>query len=292
LKSSTKEITKKSKSSFLYSFSILPKEKSDAINTIYAFCRMTDDIVDNNVLSTEEKSLQLNKWKEDFNTALLGDSDNELLKDVSSIIEKYEIPLKHFYDLIDGMRMDLEGRIYQTFEDLYQYCYKAASTVGLICIEIFGYKNDSAKDYAVNLGVALQLTNIIRDIQTDTALGRIYIPKNDLNQFNYSMEELKNNVYNQNFINLLSFEYERAESFYRKAEESLAEEDKKSMVAAVIMHKIYYRLLQKIKRNKFNIFGSSTRISKLRKILISLSVFLKYKLQYYVEEPDFAKLKV
>ena len=190
------EITQSSKTNFLYSFSLLPKEKYEAINTVYAFCRQTDDIVDNEMDSTELKFKKIRDWKNEFELALTGTSSYALLNQVTKIIKKFNIPVEPFFELIKGMEADLQVSRYKDFNTLYQYCFRAAATVGLMCIEIFGYKTENAKQYAVNLGIALQLTNILRDIKFDALNGRIYLPEEDLKRFGYTEDDLMNFRYN------------------------------------------------------------------------------------------------
>ena len=169
------------------------------MSTVYAFCRKTDDIVDENSDSDEIKLINLINWKNDFEKALNGSSDNPLLEEVAAAIRKFSIPVEPFFDLIKGMEMDIRKNRYQTFEELELYCYRAASTVGLMSIEIFGYKDEKAKLFAVDLGKAMQLTNILRDVYTDSKIGRIYLPLEDLEKFNYTEEDVFNRVYNDNF---------------------------------------------------------------------------------------------
>ncbi len=170
-----KEIAKKSKSSFYYAFNLLPAEQRDAMNTVYAFCRETDDIVDEGTISDDIKYDKLRKWRIELEKSLDGQSDYPLINKLSKTIQHFNIPLEPFFDLIKGMEMDLQKKRYLTFNDLQTYCYNVASTVGLMCIEIFGYRHPSAKDFAINLGIALQLTNILRDVKKDAEKGRIYL---------------------------------------------------------------------------------------------------------------------
>lgn len=176
----SKQIARDSKSSFYYAFSLLSPEKRDAMNTVYAFCRKTDDIVDECGDPDDLKYEKLKRWRIEFEKAVYNKSDYALLNKLTNIIQQFNIPLEPFFELIIGMEMDLQKKRYLSFEDLKRYCYHVASTVGLMCIEIFGYKNKSTKDYAVNLGVAMQLTNILRDVGKDAENGRIYLPQNDL----------------------------------------------------------------------------------------------------------------
>lgn len=273
-------LSQKANSNFFSSFFFLPKEKKMAMNTIYSFCRYTDDITDAKDIDIDKKIYLLKKWREEFEKALKNQSVFPLLNLLAQVINRFNIPLEPFFDLIKGMEMDLTKKQYITFSDLLEYCYNVASTVGLMTIEIFGYKHKKTRDYAINLGIALQLTNIIRDLKEDSQNGRIYLPLEDLTRFNYSQEELISNVYNDKFVNLMAFECERAENYYEKANSFLDEADKKSLFAARIMQHIYHSLLQKIKKHNYNVFNNKICISKFRKIYITSGVWLKYSLLY------------
>jgi phytoene synthase len=278
--SEAKNISKNSKSSFYYAFNLLPAAKRDAMNTVYAFCRKTDDIVDEDVMSQEMKSQTLTKWRSEFENALKGDSEYSLLNTLGTTIAQFNIPLDPFFNLIKGMEMDLNYNRYENFEDLRLYCFRVASTVGLMCIEIFGYKHKSAKDFAENLGIALQLTNILRDIKKDALKNRIYLPREDLRRFNYSEEELLTSVYNNNFVSLMRFEVERANIYFDKATRLLHMDDKVSMFAARAMQHIYHRLLDRIVENNYDIFSNHVKVSKFEKVGIALGVWVKYNLVY------------
>ncbi len=273
-------VMKKSKTNFFYSSVFLNKSKSEGLRTIYAFCRFTDDIVDSMDLSPEEKIIEINKWKDRLNDSLSNNIDDEFFFLLKEQIQKFKIPHRPFFDLIEGMVMDLEKNRYDTFEDLYKYCYCVASSVGLMSIEIFGYKNNEIKKYAEYLGVALQLTNILRDIKKDALINRIYLPLEDLKKFNYSESDLLSFKYNDNFKRLMDFEYLRAKGYYEKADTCLNKEDKGSMVAARIMEYIYFNLLEKIKSVKFNVYHNNVRISKYKKLISAYIIFVKYKLLY------------
>ena len=205
-----KEIAKKSNSSFYYAFNLLPAEQRDAMNTVYAFCRQTDDIIDEGSVADELKYEKLRKWRIELEKSLSGHSDYPIINKLSKTIQKFNIPLEPFFDLLKGMEMDLQRKRYITFDDLQTYCYHVASTVGLMCIEIFGYRHSSAKDFAINLGIALQLTNILRDIKKDAEKGRIYLPQEDLKKFNYNENDLLSNTYNENFQKMMKYQVERA----------------------------------------------------------------------------------
>ncbi|MDF1611801.1 MAG: presqualene diphosphate synthase HpnD [Stygiobacter sp.] len=276
----SKKITKESKSSFYYALSLLEKPKREAMNTVYAFCRKTDDIVDVGNESDDVKYERLRKWRNELEKALKGNSEIQLLNKLIIYIKQFNIPLDPFFELIAGVEMDLQRKRFLTFDDLSNYCYLVASTVGLMSIEIFGYKHQSTKDYAVNLGKAMQLTNILRDVKKDYENGRIYLPQNDLKLFNYSEEDLRNKIYNQHFINLMKYEANRAKYFYQKANESLNHDDKRSMFAARAMQHIYFRLLKKLEQENYDVINKNIKVNKFEKVSIAIGVWAKYSLVY------------
>jgi len=280
VKDIAKEIAKKSNSSFYYAFNLLPAQQRDAMNTVYAFCRQTDDIVDEGTTPDYIKYEKLRKWRIELEKSLNGHSEYPLINKLSKTIQNFNIPLQPFFDLIRGMEMDLQRKRYVTFNDLQTYCYNVASTVGLMCIEIFGYRHPSAKDFAINLGIALQLTNILRDIKKDAEKGRIYIPKEDMDKFNYNELDVFNNTYNENFQNMMKYQVERAREYFNAATACLNREDKKAMFAARAMQHIYSRMLNKIVDADYNVYQNKIKISTFKKVGISLGVWAKYRLVY------------
>jgi phytoene synthase len=275
-----KEISKKSKSSFYYAFNLLPAEQRDAMNTVYAFCRETDDIVDEGTVADDIKYEKLRKWRIELEKSLNGHSEYPLINKLSKTIQNFNIPLEPFFDLLKGMEMDLQQKRYITFNDLRTYCYHVASTVGLMCIEIFGYRHPTAKDFAVNLGIALQLTNILRDVKKDAEKGRIYLPKEDLEKFGYNESDIFNNTYNENFQKMMKYQVERAREYFNTATACLNREDKKAMFAARAMQHIYYRMLNKIVDADYDVYNTKIKISTAKKVGISLGVWAKYRLVY------------
>lgn len=274
------QIAKKSKSSFYYAFNLLPAEKRDAMNTVYAFCRKTDDIVDETAEPDYVKYEKLRKWRLEFEKAFSGHSNYPLLNKLGKTISNFNIPLDPFFELIKGMEMDLQRDRYKSFDDLQLYCYRVASTVGLMCIEIFGYKNPSTKDFAVNLGIALQLTNILRDISKDAENGRIYLPLEDLQRFDYSEKDIFEKIYNNNFKDLMTYETGRAKGYFELATSKLDLDDKKTMFAARAMQHIYHKMLEKIVAADYDVYNNNIRVSTIEKAGISLGVWAKYSLVY------------
>ncbi len=276
----TKEISKKSNSSFYYAFNLLPSAKRDAMNTVYAFCRQTDDIVDEGNDPASLKYEKLRKWRIELEKSFSGHSEYLILNKLSSTIQKFNIPLEPFFELLKGMEMDLQKNRYLTFDDLQLYCYRVASTVGLMCVEIFGYKHASTRDFAVNLGIALQLTNILRDIKKDAENGRIYLPQEDLKKFNYNENDILNQTYNSNFTKMMKYESDRAKEYFDKATASLNIEDKAEMFAARAMQHIYYKMLGKIVDVDYDVYNNNIKVSTFQKVGISVGVWAKYSLVY------------
>ncbi len=270
------------KTSFYYSFSLLPRDERAAMHSVYAFCRYADDIIDEDEAEPAEPSLsalrkreRLNRLRAEVERCYRGESRHPILLPLSTVVRRFQIPQQYFMTLLDGMEMDLVKNRYRTFEDLREYCYCVASVVGLICIEIFGYQYEETKEYAVNLGIALQLTNILRDIKADAARGRIYLPLEDLHAFGYSEADLMANRYNYPFIELMRFETRRAREFYGRARAALRADERKTMFAAEIMDAIYYRMLEKIELNEFNVFArKKISVSTPHKLWIAVKLWL------------------
>lgn len=277
---SAKEISKESKSSFYYAFNLLPEEKREAMNVVYAFCRKTDDIVDESNEDQNVKYDKLRKWRIEFERAFSGHSEFPLLNRLGKTISNFNIPLDPFFELIKGMEMDIQKDRYKSFDDLLLYCYRVASTVGLMTIEIFGYKNPSTKKFAVDLGIALQLTNILRDISKDAEKGRIYLPQEDLKKFNYNESELIMKIYNNQFKDLMIYETARAKRYFESATSNLDLEDKKTMFAARAMQHIYYKMLRKIIAADYDVFNNNIKVSNFEKVGIAVGVWAKYNLVY------------
>jgi 15-cis-phytoene synthase len=261
-------------SNFYYSFLFLPRPKREAIETIYAFCRHADDIVDE-ASDVKEQHRRLRQWTEELQHSLYGVSRYPILNRLSAVIRRFNIPLNHFLDLLQGMEMDLRKQRYETWEELELYCYRAASTVGLICAEVFGYRRTDTKQYAINLGIALQLTNILRDVKPDAKKGRIYLPQEDLRRFGYSEEELLRNVYDERFVALMEFQATRARSYFKRAKEHLTEEDKPFMYAARTMGLIYYQLLRRIEQSRYDVFSRRIRIPSVSKLIFAIAFRLR-----------------
>ena len=265
-------------SNFYYSFLLLPSAKRKAIKTIYGLCRILDDIVDNDAQG-RDPAAEIQHWRDEVESCYQGYPTTAFGEQLLDTIEEFELPRQPFIDLIDGMEMDLKWQSYQTFADLREYCYRVASAVGLICIEIFGYESLRTREYAVNLGLALQLTNIMRDLKEDIARGRIYIPIEDLERFGYSEQDLRNNLYNAPFIKLMKHEHARAVTYFERAAASLPEGDRSSMFAAEIMGAIYRELLDNIAAAQFDVYRNRITVPKTRRLKTALRIWLDSKLK-------------
>lgn len=270
------------KSNFAYSFSFLPKEERSAISSVYAFCSYIDDIVDSTPTKTDEdialKLQRLMLWEDVIEKIYDGSINNNILKPFEMVIRRFNIPKQYFLTLIDGCKRDLFQNRYETFNELKDYCYSVASVVGLISIEIFGHKYEATKDYAINLGYALQLTNILRDIKIDKDRGYIYIPQEDLERFGITEQDIINENYNDNFTEMMRFQVQRAREYFHIARKSLHPDERITIFTAEIMDAIYYRLLEKIELNDFNVFRKKIRVSAIHKLLITMKHWLSIRM--------------
>ena len=260
------QVTRRSRSSFYYAFILLPPERRRALHAVYAFCRFTDDIADDEAI--REPALLLKRWREELDRVYSGAPTRALFRALADSARRFKIPRELFEEIINGVEMDLSRKRYQTWEELRPYCYRVASALGLICIEIFGYSNPSAKLYAENLGLALQLTNIMRDVREDAERGRIYLPLEDLARFNVSENEILGGVYSPNFVRLMDFEARRARELYALAQSELAPEDRATLLTAEAMRLIYAALLERIINSNYRVLDRRHRLSAPHKLYL------------------------
>ena len=273
-------ITRKSASNLALAFVLLPKAKRDGMTALYAFCREVDDVADEETVPVETRRTQLAAWRADVLRACSGGSPEFAVnRELQPIIAAHKLPFALFDELIRGVEMDLDIKRYETFEQLDHYCYRVASVVGLLSIEIFGYSNPACRAYADYLGKALQLTNILRDVRTDAERGRIYLPLSELARFGVSQEEILRFEYSERFQKLAECIAARARHFYHLARQTLPPEDRRSMVAAELMGSVYWRLFLKLEANRFDVFGPNpTRLSKGHKLLLIFLSWLRTSL--------------
>lgn len=263
-------ITRQSGSNLALAFFLLPKARREGMTALYAFCREVDDVADEETAPVEERRQKLNEWREDIRKACLGQTPAfPVNREFQPIIEKYHLSFDLFDELIRGCEIDLDRKRYESMAELEQYCYRVASVVGLLSIEIFGYQNPACRTYADALGKALQLTNILRDVRTDAERGRIYLPQASLSRFGVRDKEILNFQYSERFCRLAEDVAGRAKEFYQQARRTLPREDRRSMMAAELMGSVYWRLLRKLEHQHFNVFGPQpTRLSKSQKMLL------------------------
>ena len=274
----SRAITRKSASNLALAFILLPRPKRDAMSVLYALCRAVDDVADEETVPTGKRREQLAAWRADIRRAVENHPPEFVInREFQPIIQQFHLPYPLFDELIKGCEMDLDQQRYENYEQLELYCYRVASVVGLLSIEIFGHQNQACRDYAIHLGKALQLTNILRDVRTDAERGRIYLPQTELEKFNVSEKEILAFKYTANYRALAGSIAARARNFYQLARRSLPPEDRKSMVAAELMGAVYWQLLKKLEAKQFNVFGKpSIRVSKPQKLALIFRSWLRY----------------
>ena len=262
-------------SSFYYSFMFLPKQKREAITALYAFCREVDDIVDE---YTELKVAQVKLawWKEEIQNLYQAKPIHPVTRALQPFIHTFSLSEEHFHEIIDGMEMDLNFNRYQDFKQLQLYCYRVASVVGILSAQIFGFNNRQTLKFAHDLGMAFQLTNIIRDVGEDARRNRIYIPLDDLAAFNITEEDILQSRESEAVKKLLEYQIERAESYYDRALQELPKEDRKSQRVGLIMAAIYRTLLREIKADGAEkVLNSRTSLGALRKLWLAFRTWFK-----------------
>lgn len=270
-------ITRKSASNLALAFVLLPQSKRDAMSALYAFCREVDDVADEDSVPVAQRRAGLKAWRTDIRRACEGGRPEfRVNQEFQPFIHQYQLRFELFDELIKGCEMDLDTLRYETHEELELYCHRVASVVGLLSIEIFGYQNPACRAYAVHLGKALQLTNILRDVRNDAGRGRIYLPLTELKLFNVTEAEILRHEYSDRFAKLAASVAARARNYYRLARETLPAEDRRAMVAAELMGSVYWRLLRKLEAKQFNVLGSEpTRLNKPQKLAIIFRSWLR-----------------
>ena len=263
-----REKVAQSGSSFYYSFLFLPPERRSAITALYAFCREVDDIVDD-VHEPGVAHAKLAWWRQEIGRAYAGQAQHPVARALQSVATRYPLPEAHFQTVIDGMAMDLEQNRYLDFAALEQYCHRVAGVVGLMSAEIFGYENPETQSYARDLGIAFQLTNILRDVGEDARRGRIYLPQEDLARFGVAPSVLINRTGDDAFRRLMAFEAERARTWYAQAFAKLDPRDRRAQRTGLIMAAIYRTLLDEIERDGFDVLDRRTSLTPLRKLWIA-----------------------
>lgn len=277
-----RHITRKAARNFYYAFLVLPRRKRDALSAVYAFMRHADDISDDPALPILEKRARLQQWLDALHRVVAGEpTDDPILMAVALSQHRYNIPIELLEKLVYGTAMDCivpaaEGQatagtpavLYRTFPELSDYCYHVASVVGLVCIKVFGYRDPAAEPLAEKVGIAFQLTNIIRDVKEDAAMGRIYLPQEDLDRFGLGASLFREATNTAAFQPLLAFEAERARQYYAAGRELIPLVDEQSRAALWCLIEIYSQLLEKIAARNFDVFAQRVRLTTAEKLRI------------------------
>lgn len=267
-------ITRRAARNFYFAFITLPAKRRRAIYAAYAFCRIADDIADGDA-PLPDKRTQLAALRQGLDRALAGAPGGPVLTALADAVRAYRVPHRLFHDVLDGVEMDLTPRRYETFEDLRAYCERVASAVGLVCIEVFGYRDARARQAAADLGLAMQLTNILRDLREDAARGRAYLPQEDLRRFGYTDGELRNGVRNERFVAMMRFQAERARRYFASGATLVPLVPWRSRPCPAVLHAIYRRLLDRMEQRGFDVFAERARLSTSEKLRIMARVWLR-----------------
>ena len=282
-------VTKLHAKSFYFAAKFLPKPKRRAVYPIYAFCRHVDDEIDELGAGSEaEAVLAVERWKAklieiyagqttDNPRAAAADGQSKVFSAWRDLLKTYKIPANLPLELIAGVLMDTSIKRYETFDELYVYCYRVASTVGLMSSEILGYVDPRALEYAEAMGIGMQLTNILRDVGEDAALGRIYLPQEDLRAFNVSEDQILANDFDENFAKMMKFQVERARFYYAAGEKGIALLEKDSRFTVLLAARIYAKILDEIEKQHYNVFIRRAQTSKGQKILAIPNIWLEAK---------------
>lgn len=260
-------------SSFYYSFLFLPSEQRRAITALYAFCRVVDDIVDE-VSEASVARMKLNWWRSQVDLMFNGQPDHPVAIALAQHIDKFNLKPEPLYAVIEGMEMDLDKFRYANWAELKDYCWRAAGVVGELSANIFGYTDKSTLQYAETLGLAFQMTNIIRDVGEDARRGRIYIPTEDMDTHGVSIDDILDGNYNQNFQNLMLAQTNRARELYRDAMRALPEPDRRAQRPGLMMAAIYATLLDEIERDKWHVLNQRIALTPIRKFWLAWKVWV------------------
>jgi phytoene synthase len=274
----SREIARRSGSNFYLSFFFLPRERRNGISAVYAFSRLVDDAVDEAKEEAQARE-EIRLWRRRLHLCYNGAEafDHPILPELKDAIGRFRIPKNYFLDLLTGVEMDLAKRRYETFRELETYCYHVAGTIGLLCNAVFGLDEERARRYAVLLGTAFQLTNILRDVGSDLERGRLYLPREELREFGVAESDLIERKVSPRFLQLMRFQAERAEGYFQKAFKTLPADERKKLLPAEIMAAVYRRLLEKLRRENFPVFEKKVSLSKPEKLWLVLKTAVRSK---------------
>ncbi len=267
-------VTKAEAKNFYYAFVTLPKAKRRAIYAAYAFCRLCDDIADE-PLPLDEKQRKLREVDAALERARDGEPDGPVYSALAHAVHEYGIPWEDLAEVARGVEMDLTLDRYETFDDLASYCYRVASVVGIICIHIFGFSDPAARGYAIDLGLGMQLTNILRDLREDAEMGRVYLPQQELRRFGYPEEALMAGEVNDEFISLMRFQVARARGYFDSGKLLLPLLPVRTRACPAVLGGLYNRVLDRIEDNGYNVFERRIALSTRTKLLLAVRLWLQ-----------------
>ena len=270
------DITRAEAKNFYYAFLTLPRTKRRAIYVIYAFCRLCDDIADSDA-EVNEKLNQISLVKQNLKQIDSYNMEDPVYIALADVINRFNIPVTHFDSLLSGMEMDLSKSRYKNFSELEDYCYKAASVVGLMCIYVFGFRDTRAEECAISLGMAMQLTNICRDVADDLSLGRIYLPSDEMLRFGYSEELLGSLQATVEFTELMKYQVARARNYFVDGMRIVHYLDRDAKVCTSLLGNLYLALLDRIERKSYDVLSNRIRLSLSEKLLLLAVTWFKVK---------------
>jgi phytoene synthase len=276
-----RKLTTRSKSNFYYAFLFLARERRQALEAVYAFCRLVDDVVDEEAPAAHKVESIL-RWRLELDH-VYGEtkSNHPVVNRLHEVVRRFAIRREDMEAVIDGCAMDIDKTRYASWDELRLYCYRVASAVGLMCIEIFGYppeRAEAARRYAIELGLALQLTNILRDVAEDARRGRVYLPADELAAHGVTVEDLVQGRRSERFVSMMRAQAERAREHYQRARAALSTYERSRLVIAEIMGDIYFRLLEEIEARQFDVFGDKATVPRVEKMAIALGNFARAQL--------------
>lgn len=273
------QMTRDASTNFYYAFLTLPEDKRRAIYATYAFCRLCDDIVDDPDRSGDPRT-ELTEVRDKLGDAYAGDESGAIWTALADSQKRFGIGQDHLEAVIEGCEMDLTRSRYETFDELAVYCQKVASAVGLVCIEVCGYEDQNAVQHAIDLGIAMQLTNVTRDVAEDAANGRIYLPLDEIKRFGYSEKELLAGTVNENFRDLIKFQIDRAREYFERGNRLFPLLDRRSRACPQAMAEVYMSILDKIEDSNFDVMSRRVSLGKRTKFMLAARLWLRSRLRF------------
>jgi phytoene synthase len=279
-----RRVTRREARNFYYAFLTLPESRRRAIFVVYTFCRHCDDSVDAK-RSTDEKLAMLAELRKKLDQTYAGRAEEPIFVGLADVAQRFDIPQVYFQEVLSGVESDLVKSRYHNFEELRQYCYRVASAVGLICLQIFGYQDLRAKEHAVDLGLAMQLTNILRDVREDLDLGRIYLPQEEMARFSYSEKELQAGIINEPFRALMRFQVQRARWYFQSGFSLLPYLAPRSRACPAVLGQLYRKVLDRIEAADYDVLHQRISLGTAEKLRVTAQTWLTSMLPHWSQNP-------